>query len=161
MTSPAVHWYFAYGSNMNPARVEGRGMRFRRAIAGSLEGFDLHFNKRSSIHAGMAAANVVRAPDGLVEGVLYELSTPDQIKQMDPFEGYPEKYVREVCMLKTGEGLIGAWVYIATDKWLAEGLRPARWYLEHLLAGKGYLSQCYFESLRQVVCLPDSEIEPA
>ena len=80
---------------------------------------------------------------------------------MDPFEGYPERYVREVCMLKTGEGLIRAWVYIATDKWLAEGLRPARWYLEHLLAGKRYLSQCYFESLRRVVCLPDSEIEPA
>mgnify|MGYP002634273220 CR=1 FL=1 len=158
--SKAVHWYFAYGSNMNPARVEGRQMGFQRALAGTLSGFELQFNKRSTVHQGMASANVVRQNLGVVEGVLYQLSAPDQILQMDPFEGYPERYVREACAVQTKTGPVEAWVYIATQKWISEGLRPARWYLDHLLAGRAFLTEAYFEALSRTECLPDSSVEP-
>lgn len=160
MTSGAVSWYFAYGSNMNPARVEGRKMGFRGAVAGTLAGFALHFNKRSSVHAGMASANVMRLDGGEVEGVLYELTEPDQILQMDPFEGYPKRYIREACAVHTVSGPIEAWVYIATEQWITEGLCPARWYLDHLLAGRDFLSDSYFETLSRTQCLPDSSVEP-
>ena len=155
-----VHWYFAYGSNMNRERVSRREMGFRRALGGTLSDFELRFNKRSTVHPGMASANVMRVPGARVEGVVYELSEPAQIEQMDPFEGFPERYVREPCAIVTDEGALTAWVYIATERWITEGLRPARWYLNHLLAGEVHLSRDYYTALAGTECLPGSEVEP-
>ena len=155
-----VRWYFAYGSNMNPERVARRDMGFTRILGGSLADFELRFNKRSTVHPGMASANVMRTPGAVVEGVVYELTEPAQIEQMAPFEGSPERYVREPCAIQTDEGSMTAWVYIATERWITEGLRPARWYLNHLLAGEAHLSSAYFSSLSRVDCLPDSDVEP-
>ena len=41
------HWYFAYGSNMNPARMRSRGLSFSEAFSGQLAGYELCFNKRA------------------------------------------------------------------------------------------------------------------
>ncbi len=155
-----ANWYFAYGSNMNPSRVQARGMGFGDAVAGTLHGFALHFNKRSTIHPGMAAANVCPVPDTSVEGVLYQMSSPDQIRQMDPFEGYPTRYTREARHILCDGRSVSAWVYIATQAYVCDGLRPARWYLDHLLAGEQYLSEQYVAMLRGIECLPDSMSEP-
>ena len=50
MTTPT--WYFAYGSNMNPARVSQRGMPFDAVCGAVLEGVRLSFDKQSRTHAG-------------------------------------------------------------------------------------------------------------
>ncbi len=61
-------YYFAYGSNMNPARMASRGMRYRRSVAGFLEGWTLAFNKRANGREGRAYANIVEDAGGGVEG---------------------------------------------------------------------------------------------
>jgi gamma-glutamylcyclotransferase (GGCT)/AIG2-like uncharacterized protein YtfP len=157
-----VHrYYFAYGSNMNPKRVAGRQMDFASHFSGRLDDYRLAFNKRSVKHPGAASANVVHAPGDYVEGVVYELTAPEQIETMDPFEGYPRRYLRHPMSIDCEAGSVLAWVYMATQEYVVDGLRPAKWYLEHLLAGRPYLSDDYYQTLSQVECLPESELEPA
>ena len=135
-------------------------MSFEEALAGKLKGYRLAFNKLSIKYPGAGAANVELDRDGKTEGVIYRLTEPDEIQMMDPFEGYPQHYRREVLPVDTSLGKIYAWVYIANTAYVAEGLRPARWYPDHLLAGRQYLSRGYFDALSQTVCLQDSDYEP-
>ncbi len=158
--SLTVHHYFAYGSNMNPDRVRQRKMSFESAASGHLFDYSLRFNKRSVKYPGAASANVMALANGVTEGVIYRLAEPVQIEMMDPYEGYPVRYTRTALPIVTESGVVDAWVYIANEAHVAEGLAPARWYLNHLLAGRDYLSEPYFESLSQTNCLLDSDIEP-
>lgn len=155
-----IGYYFAYGSNMNRSRVETRGMTFIDVQPGVLINYALRFNKRSVKYPGAASANVVPAPGQQVEGLLYALSAEDDILAMDPFEGYPVRYDRKPLPIVSSDRSFDAWVYTANDDYIQEGLKPARWYLNHLLAGAGHLSPAYQTSLMKVVCLPDSDIEP-
>jgi gamma-glutamylcyclotransferase len=158
--SLTVKYYFAYGSNMNPDRVRQLKMSFESAASGHLFDYSLRFNKRSVKYPGTAAANVMVSAKGVTEGVLYRLVEPVQIEMMDPYEGYPVRYTRIALPIVTKAGVVEAWVYIANEDHVTEGLVPARWYLNHLLAGRDYLSASYFETLCQTKCLHDSDIEP-
>lgn len=144
-----MSYYFAYGSNMNPVRVAARIGATRRVLAGVLHDHVLRFDKASRV-SGIAHANVAPAVGERVEGALFELSTPEQIRQMDPFEGYPHEYRRHRLPVVTVEGAIEAWVYLAAPGTTAEALRPAREYLEHLLAGAPFLSPGYHARLAAV-----------
>lgn len=142
-------YYFAYGSNMNPARVVARIGETRRALHGWLEEHRLSFDKASQV-AGVSHANVQPAAGSRVEGVLYELCEPEQISLMDPFEGRPHEYERFSHPIVTQEGIIDAWVYIALPERTAKGLKPAQEYLEHLLGGRDFLTPDYFTALSAV-----------
>ena len=144
---------------MNPDRVRQRKMSFESAASGHLFDYSLRFNKRSVKYPGTAAANVMVSAQGVTEGVLYRLVEPGQIEMMDPYEGYPVRYTRIALPIVTKAGVVDAWVYIANENHVTEGLVPARWYLNHLLAGRDYLSEPYFETLCQTKCLHDSDIE--
>ncbi len=155
-----VFWYFAYGSNMNPERVRQRRMHFDVRRGGVLDHFELVFNKRSVRYPGAASANVEERPGARTEGMVYRLLHPDQILSMDPFEGYPLRYDRQVVPVACGSVIVQAWVYIANPEYVAEGLLPAQWYLDHLLAARDHLSAAYCRRLEAVQCLPDSRVEP-
>jgi gamma-glutamylcyclotransferase (GGCT)/AIG2-like uncharacterized protein YtfP len=147
------HYYFAYGSNMNSQRMIDRGLEFSQALAGQMHGYQLAFNKKAWDHPCRSYANVVVSrcsENSVVEGVLYKLNDHQQIFKMDPFEGAPRLYSRDIYLIETLEGKIPAWVYIANKATLAEGLKPDQWYLDHLLAGKPYLSESYYQRLTQV-----------
>jgi gamma-glutamylcyclotransferase (GGCT)/AIG2-like uncharacterized protein YtfP len=141
-------YYFAYGSNMNVERVAARIGETRRALSGALMGYVLTFDKASRI-PGIAHANVTFCPGEQVEGVLFELLEPAQIELMDPFEGVPNDYFRQRRVIHTPEGEIEAWVYMAVPERTRPALRPAREYLDHLLAGKPFLSQEYHARLAE------------
>ncbi|MEC9483704.1 MAG: gamma-glutamylcyclotransferase family protein [Halomonas sp.] len=139
-------YYFAYGSNMNVERVAARIGETRRALPGTLHEHRLTFDKASRI-PGIAHANVQPQPGDRVEGVLFELVAPAQIELMDPFEGVPHDYFRQWRTIHTPEGEIEAWVYIAVPERTRPALKPAREYLEHLLAGEPFLSRDYHARL--------------
>jgi cation transport regulator ChaC len=144
--------YFAYGSNMNPARVAARGLRFGHVEAARLAGYALRFEKHSKDHVGTGHANIAWDRAGVVEGVLFWLSAADEIRKMDRFERAPINYSREVVVVETAEARVAAWTYFANPAVLMAGLRPQRAYLEHLLAGAAYLSPSYAERLRGWPC---------
>ena len=150
------HFYFAYGSNMNTARVRERGLSFNRCFGALLPRYGLRFNKRSRLEQGAGHANIVVAFDESVEGVLYELDGPDEIVKMDRFEGAPIQYGRDVVEVVTPDralGSVAAWTYFGNGAVLADSLRPPRWYLDHLLAGEAFLSSGYYRRLADTPCI--------
>lgn len=140
-------WYYAYGSNMNPARVTQRGLEFVETRAGRIAGLGLRFNKQAKDHPECGHANLVYAPGEVAEGVLYRLTDEAMIERMDPFERAPINYSRECWPVTTHQGEVIAWTYFANPAVLRDGLRPSREYLGHLLAGEPWLSRPYFERL--------------
>ena len=142
----SIH-YFAYGSNMNPERMKKRKAFFTSRIFAKLDKYRLEFNKTYSEYPGRGAANIIPDDDRVVEGVLYE-TTDEGIKRLDRFEGYPVGYRREeVSVELSGGESVNAVVYIANDDQVADGLKPSKEYMGHLLAGKDLLSKEYVSFL--------------
>jgi hypothetical protein len=146
-------WYFAYGSNMDPARLKARctdkGAPVLERVAGHLPGWRLAFNKQRLRRPGEGAANVMEDPAGLVEGTLNRMPATG-LDLLDADEGvsigqYDRRCVR-VTRVDTGVA-IDAVMYVALPSVVAGGLRPPRWYLDHLLAGRDVLSAAYHASL--------------
>ena len=152
-------WYFAYGSNMNPARVKARGIAYQQLSPGLLENHQLSFNKRATGKPGIAYANIDYAKGRVVEGVLYQLKVAEDIALMDPFEGHPVRYRREVLPIHTGQGAELAWVYLANPAMIASKLLPERAYLNHLLAGKEWYSDDYYLWLSSHECIESGDGE--
>ena len=152
-------YYFAYGSNMNPERVKARGLNYSQVLSGQLSGYELSFNKYSAKREG-SAANIIMQENAVTEGVLYLLSEAEQIVAMDPFEGFPDHYTRELLSISTKSASVRAWVYIANQRFIRRNLLPPRWYLNHLLAGKQFLTQPYYERLKKVECISGTDLEP-
>ncbi|RKQ96321.1 gamma-glutamyl AIG2-like cyclotransferase [Kushneria sinocarnis] len=148
----AVHYYFAYGSNMNPARMQARVGETRGALAARLPGWRLSFDKAAR-PAGVAHANVAPDERAVVEGVLHELAHPEQIELMDPYEGHPDQYQRRIESFETEHGMLSGWVYVALSDKTEAGRLPAREYMAHLLAGRPWLSRAYYEALLQQPCI--------
>jgi cation transport regulator ChaC len=148
-------YYFAYGSNMNPARVAQRGLRFDQVTGAAMHGVRLTFDKQSREHPHCGHASLTFAPGARTEGVLYRLDSGREIERMDRFEAAPVNYSRDVVWVHTDAGELAAWTYFANAAVIRAGLRPERTYLNHLLAGRDFLSAAYFDWLSRVPCVDD------
>jgi len=147
-----MSWYFAYGSNMNPARLvddrlKPKGVALGRRIGGRLDGWRLTFDKVARAPKGSGAGNIVVASGSSVHGTLNEMP-PAGLDVLDVWEGvagghYERRTVR-VVRADTGDTL-EAVTYVALL--VGEGLRPTRAYLAHLLAGRDLLPADYWEKL--------------
>jgi hypothetical protein len=121
-------------------------------MAARIADLRLVFDKTSREHPEHAHANLEFARGAVTEGVLYELVDPDEILKMDRFERTPINYSREAVTVVTAEGSMVAWTYFANPGVRRSGLRPDRSYLEHLLAGRPYLTDNYFGVLARTMC---------
>ncbi len=138
---------------MNPERVRERGIGFDEVLAGILPDMRLTFDKRSRHQVGAGHANIRFARGEFVAGVLYRLTSPEEILCMDPFEVAPRHYGRDAVWVQTEAGNVAAWTYFANTAVIDPTLKPPRWYLQHLLAGKEYLPADYAHRLEAVACL--------
>jgi gamma-glutamylcyclotransferase (GGCT)/AIG2-like uncharacterized protein YtfP len=148
-----VNWakmkYFAYGSNMDPDRMKGRGINFSKREHAILEGWRLEFNKVSFKNPKEGYANIVMSENSVVEGVLYEISDSD-LRILDKYEGYPSHYGRIKIIVRTDDGeKVEAVTYVAKPDKVKDGLKPSREYLCHLLKGCDLLSREYCNRLRE------------
>jgi gamma-glutamylcyclotransferase len=139
--------YFAYGSNMDPERMRKGSISFSQRIRAVLKGYRLEFNKVASRNPQEGYANAVKFEEGIVEGVLYEIPDSD-LSRLDRFEGYPDHYDRVMIKVELNDGQkLEAIIYIAQRDRIAEGLKPSRDYLDHLLAARDILSESYRRKL--------------
>ena len=132
-------WYFAYGSNMQPATFAGRrGIVATRAVPARLAGWQLVFDKPPLLPMGQGMGNVVLAPGAEVLGVAYAI-TADDLAHVDLTEGVLiENYRRvavEVAPLDGGAAF-EAWT-LTSDRRDAM-LLPSRRYMELLIDGAEY-----------------------
>ena len=151
-------WYFAYGSNMNPARLADQRLKERAVqmgprIGGRLDGWRLAFNKIARAPEGAAAGNIIEAPGEAVHGTLNQM--PDAgLAVLDIWEGVAGGHYkrRTVPVVRADIGeTVEAVTYIALK--VGEGLKPTREYLGHLLAGKDLLPAAYWEKLKETPTL--------
>jgi len=141
--------YFAYGSNMDPDRMIKRKVKFLDRKHAILKDYSLQFNKIAlSNPEKEGKANIMCGTNELVEGVLYEIESSDEIK-LDRNEVYPKHYDKDTISVQLDDGtIIDTMTYIAQPNMIKEGLRPTREYLDHLLAAKDMLSKSYYEKLK-------------
>jgi len=133
-----------------------RGLAVVESMPGRLGDMALRFNKRSRRDPRWACANIAWCPGEAVEGVLYRLADERQILRMDPFEGAPFFYSRERFTITLQNGAaVPAWTYVANRAHIDHGIRPLRWYLEHLLAGGEFLSPTYLARLAATPCIDE------
>jgi gamma-glutamylcyclotransferase len=153
-----VSWYFAYGSNMNLARLvddrlKPKGVALGRRVGGRLDGWRLAFDKVARSPKGAGAGNIVPTAGGVVHGTLNELPLAG-LEVLDIWEGvaggHYERRIVPVVRADTG-GAVEAITYVALMT--APGLRPTRDYLGHLLAGRDLLPAKYWEELRATLTL--------
>jgi gamma-glutamylcyclotransferase (GGCT)/AIG2-like uncharacterized protein YtfP len=160
--------YFAYGSNCNPAIMKKKGVRFTASQHAVLPNFRLLFNKkalRENLPPGIGFANINPDPNGTVEGMLYDLVEED-LGKLDDSERYPDHYTRVDVTVQTKDGTVPCMAYQAQPDKIADGLKPSRNYLNHILAAKDFLSWQYFEALDKsqtyegecACCLKHSEV---
>lgn len=147
--------YFAYGSNLDPARMEKRVGSFqRRSPACTLPGWRLSFDKMSKSQKGSGFATIHNRDvngietQAIVEGAVYEV-TEEQIAMLDTYEGVPIDYQRQELAVRTQptNTLETAWVYIATSP-STTPLQPTWNYLAHLLRGVDLVSPTYYSQLQ-------------
>ncbi|HHV57187.1 MAG TPA: hypothetical protein GXX50_05415 [Firmicutes bacterium] len=112
------------------------------------------FEGEASVAAGRGYANIEPYGEGVVEGVLYQI-TKQELLWLHTHEGFPNDYERCLVQVErrdTGE-TVDAVAYVARRDKVQEGLKPTAGYLAHLLAGADYLSPEYVRRLQNVVIL--------
>lgn len=88
-----MHYYFAYGSNMNYNQMLERCPNAEYLGKGFLPNYKLAFT-RNSRNWESAAADILVSPEDDVWGVIYRLSVED-IMKLDACEGHPTIYKRK------------------------------------------------------------------
>lgn len=150
-------FYFAYGSNMLPARLRARCASARAIGCATAHGFSLEFSKKSK--DGSGKASLIKTGDTATPGVLFEIAS-NQLDALDRAEGVGSGYDRVdhfvAELAGTGE-LMAAKTYFAsaTDP----ELRPYDWYLALVIGGARYhaLGEDYIRRLRLVEYLRDAD----
>jgi hypothetical protein len=127
-------FYFAY-SNLNKKRMLERGV-VNNIIPAKLFNYELKFNKCLN-KAQLLTYHHVKIQ-------LLRVYDVETLVLLDKYEGHPKHYTRVIMKIEN----VDAWVYIANSEYIKEGLRPEKEYLNHLLEGKEYLSESYYENLK-------------
>lgn len=114
-------FYFAYGSNMNPNRMQDRIPGARLIGPGVLRGWSV----RERLYA-----DIDRSRKGQVDGVIYCI-TADELAVLDRYEGFPHIYGSEMVTVRlAGGGSVKAITYTMTEetKQRRSGQRYPEWY---------------------------------
>ena len=153
-------WYFAYGSNMDRARLETarlapEGLCVKERVLGFVSGWQLVFDKPWAKFAGGGAANICPHPHDHVYGTL-NLMDARGLDVLDHYEGVAGGHYRRAVLhvsRPAWDDRVEAVVYLA-DGDLNPSLIPPRFYLDHLLAGRDLLPPDYVAKLDAFATLP-------
>lgn len=150
--------YFAYGSNLHPARMRARVPSARVVAVGRVPGFRLAFRK--SGRDGSAKCDLEPAPEATVWGALYRFAAAEQ-PALDAAEG-PGYYIARVTVA-TAEGVVEAFTYRARRDWIDEAAVPYDWYRDLVLAGARAhdLPQMYVAAIAGIDAIADADTNRA
>jgi hypothetical protein len=154
-----TRWYFAYGSNMQPATFQGRrGIAPARAVPARLAGWQLVFDKPPILPIGSGMANVVEVAGAEVFGVAYAVTAAD-LEHIDLTEGVLIGNYRRVSVAVTPLAAGEAFEAVTlTSERRDPGLGPSRRYMALLIEGAEThgLPAEYVVWLRSVAAVEDT-----
>jgi len=144
--------YFAYGSNLHPARLADRVPSACLLTTASCPGRRLAWHKLGRDGSGKCDAPIVAAAPGLcgaesaatgphgvgdlarIYGAVYRLS-PADLSRLDIIEGCGSGYRRITLEVETDGGLLEVTTYVALRSHIDAALRPFHWYKQLVLEG--------------------------
>lgn len=128
--------YFAYGSNLHPARLGARVPSAKLLGVAEWPGRALVFHKRSV--DGSAKCTVVAGlKSRRVFGAVFRFEAAEKVL-LDRAEGLGSGYEEEWERLPVGGRSQSVFCYVASPGWVDPGLRPYHWYKRLVLAGARY-----------------------
>jgi hypothetical protein len=130
----ALH-YFAYGSNLHPARLRARVPSAEFVEVAVHPDRALQFSKRS--RDGSAKATVVPALGSRVLGAIYRIDETEKCL-LDRAEGLGQGYEEDWQSLPLSTGVVRSFHYVAASDYIDPSLQPYHWYKELVLAGARY-----------------------
>ena len=149
--------YFAYGSNLLPARIEERLGRCPSKSTAWLDGYTLTFHKRGGDGSGKADAYRSGVDTDRVYGRLFQL-TSAQKTELDGFEG--PGYSCELVRVELVKDTAHAWIYVAKPEYVDLSLTPFDWY--HQLVEQGarvaLFPQEYVARIRNIASMGDPDV---
>lgn len=146
--------YFAYGSNLLPARLLERTPSARVVAVGTLAGFGLRWHMAA--RDGSGKCDVVADAAAVFHGVVWRLD-PAEKPRLDAAESLGVGYAERRVSVATAAGSVEAWTYTAlrTDaaRW------PYDWYRDIVAAGARVqgLDPDYVAALAAAPAWPDPD----
>jgi cation transport regulator ChaC len=127
-------WYFAYGSNMDLARKQGRTGAIRESHLATLSGYRLAFNKMGS--DGVVYANLFADPTEETLGVIYRC-TSETLNTLDGYEGASSGHYQrtEVQVRRLDGQIVSAIAYVARPEVVVSESRPSDEYFGYIRRG--------------------------
>lgn len=150
--------YFAYGSNMLPARLLDRCPSARTIGVGIARDSALEFSKASKDCSGKAT--LVAAEGARVAGVIFEIDLAER-SELDLHEGLGSGYRRDDALLIDDiarGGTVRTSSYFGTS--LDAQLKPFDWYLAIVIAGANHhgLDAAHIAALRATEFVEDTNL---
>lgn len=140
--------YFAYGSNMDEEQMKKRGINFFKKHQGKLKGWRLTFVNFLKYKQDGGYANIEKDENSFVEGIIYEVD--ESIEKMDKYECVPIDYFKEKLNIKSKDNEFECLVYVGNKENIGKEKKPTKEYKDHLLKGKKFLSEKYYEELENI-----------
>ena len=126
--------YFAYGSNLHPARLKQRAPSAQPKSRAILPAYSLRFHKRGADDSGKCDAFYTGNATDNLYGFLYTLDT-DERHLLDKAEGLGNGYRhKNTAILHDGE-LLNIFFYTAEQGHIDSTLKPFSWYKRLVVEG--------------------------
>jgi AIG2-like family len=150
--------YFAYGSNLHPARLKVRAPSAKFVEVGVMPDRALRFCKRSV--DGSAKCTLIPALGSRAFGAVYRLDAADKAA-LDLEEGLGQGYREEWLGIPLREQVVRVFYYLATDNFVDFSLPPYHWYKRLVLAGARHLGlpPGYIATIELVQSIDDPDPE--
>jgi gamma-glutamylcyclotransferase (GGCT)/AIG2-like uncharacterized protein YtfP len=142
-----VRHYAAYGSNLDPGRMQAYCPHSPMTGTGWLEGWRLTFAGEDDLGWEGSVTTIVESPGDRVFVALYDVH-PWDAAQLDEVEGVTSGTYRKLHLrVATLDGDVTAWVYVFSGY---EGGLPTAWYLAEIAgaAEKAGAPADYIDGLR-------------
>ena len=148
-------YYFAYGSNLHPLRLQERVPSAELIGVAKHPNHTLTFHKKS--HDGSSKCNIYNAESGLIFGAIYKLN-PDHKSELDRFEG--KGYIDSQITLEHNDNNYTCFTYLAQQSHIANNLKPYHWYKQLVVLGAQYLQfpDAYITSIDAVESIEDPDV---
>ena len=160
-------FYFAYGSNLHPHRLQLRVPSSQPVTPAVLPGHQLRFHKRG--RDGSGKCNIWRTdnPADRVIGALYRMLAHEK-PLLDSAEGLGRGYQVTTFQLRTlataeqdCPAELPGFCYVAQPDHIDDTLRPFSWYHELVVSGARYhrLPADYIDHIDGIESQPDHDFE--
>ena len=150
-------FYYAYGSNLHPARLRARIPSSQLLGPALLQGYQLLFHKRGGDHSAKCNAQFTGNQQHQLRGALFRLLAEEK-PILDEVEG--RGYRVESLSVSLAGQMHSAFAYIAETDFIDHQLKPYHWYKELVQLGAQYhaFPADYIEQIVNVESIQDEDL---